>query len=138
MVLNVAEDSGLKLSKVAREVGVSYSNVSSWKSGYTSPRPENCDNLLETLAIRARFLSSVQLTNKNTLPILKEMGINLASIVREGPEILTCRTKQDLHQKITKGIENYPDVKDGLEEYLHGIGRNLLKGLRLSSQGNSH
>jgi hypothetical protein len=128
MILEAVKHSGIRMTDIADDVGVHSSSLYSWRTKRTVPVEHHRNKTLEAIKKRARYLSHCRVTNKSIHEILK-LGISLSSMVREGGPELTCRSKQDLHEKIGKGIENYPEVRQAIEDYLHGIGENLLKGL---------
>jgi hypothetical protein len=132
MILEAVKHSGIRMTDLAEDIGVHSTSLYAWRTKKSVPVEAHRDKTLEVIGKRARYLSHCKVTNKSIHEILK-LGVSLSSMVREGGPELTCRSKQDLHEKIGKGIENYPEVRQAIEDYLHGIGENLLKGLRSSS-----
>lgn len=129
MMLEAAKELGIKEMNLAHEIGVTKSSVHGWRTKKHIPDDLHLNKTLSVLKKRAQYLATCKVTNESVWYIFDEMGINLSSVVREGPPILTCRSKQDLHEKMGYGIENYPEIRDALEEHFRSIGRSLLNGL---------
>ena len=131
VVLGIAKSSGIKIGTLSRELGVTDATISGWWLGKYEPRPVVEQKFFRTMESRALYLSKFVATNESVRALYKKFGITLASLVDSNDEVLSCRSAEDLRQKIEKGIENFPEVKCAIQEHVRLIGRNLKQGLRV-------
>jgi DNA-binding transcriptional regulator YiaG len=118
MILDIAKKSGVILTNLGEELGVSDATVCRWRTGEHTP--EDPEEVISTLKNRAKYLSHIDLDKYNIKNLRKDFGITITAIAEE-----LGISQQGLSQQIA---QDWPirDRKKQVQEILRSIGRNLL------------
>jgi hypothetical protein len=124
MLLDIAKKSGMIISSLAKELGVTGSTVRRWRTG--RHLPEDPDAVIKKVLVRARFLSRINLDTYDVRNLKKDFGLTDTTL---GEEL--GMTGQGYAYLTEHGSEGLGKRKKELQEILRGIGRNWLKSVKV-------
>lgn len=119
MILDITKRSGMLLTAIADDLGVSGDSVSSWKTGRHSPN--NPDYVVRTVRSRAKLLSKIDLDNYDLTRLRQDYGITLKALASE------MNVSREALYKMIRNNWPVEERKLQAQELLRSMGRNILK-----------